>query len=245
MTRAGKMVERRTDTLVIFIHGFLGSPGQFDDLAEAVSASGASALSLSLPGHGGTAREFAAARCSGWESCVLGEIERCSEKYTRIFLVGHSLGCLLALAACAVCGGRVAGAFLIYPALKIYYLNPRANIARIRLFLSPKYAERAEAYRRASGMESALGGGAYLIRPYIEFKKAAARAKRALGDVRVPVFAVFSSGDETVSLSGEKLLSRGLVNAEYGAMRLSESMHAWFEDGERGEITKALLGFIA
>ena len=49
------MLKKDTDTIVIFIHGFLGSPHQFIDLADFVSHMGYACGALLLPGHGGTA----------------------------------------------------------------------------------------------------------------------------------------------------------------------------------------------
>ncbi|MDR0839413.1 MAG: hypothetical protein LBN99_07195, partial [Oscillospiraceae bacterium] len=64
----------RGDPLVIFIHGFMGSPDQFADMADAVVSRGGSALSVLLPGHGGDSREFARCGADAWEAHVRGEI---------------------------------------------------------------------------------------------------------------------------------------------------------------------------
>ena len=46
------------DTIVIFIHGFFGSPSQFWELSAIAWEKGYSIASLLLPGHGGIMDRF-------------------------------------------------------------------------------------------------------------------------------------------------------------------------------------------
>ena len=53
---------RDAEAAVLFIHGFLGSPLQFEDLCQAVYQKGYAAYALLLPGHGGSSTQFARTR---------------------------------------------------------------------------------------------------------------------------------------------------------------------------------------
>ena len=50
---------KNTNTIVIFIHGIVEGPAQFKDLMKLTIQHGYSAVSLLLPGHGGTGKDFA------------------------------------------------------------------------------------------------------------------------------------------------------------------------------------------
>lgn len=49
---------KNTDTIVIFIHGIVEGPAQFKDLMKLTIQHGYSAVSLLLPGHGGTGKDL-------------------------------------------------------------------------------------------------------------------------------------------------------------------------------------------
>ena len=73
--------------IVVFIHGFMGSPRQFDRFAETICQQGYSAAALLLPGHGGSAKEFASGSFERWQSHADSEVERFSQDYNNIWLV--------------------------------------------------------------------------------------------------------------------------------------------------------------
>ena len=95
--------------IVIFIHGFMGSPRQFDKLAAAVQKQGRSAAALLLPGHGGSVRDFAAGTSARWQDYVDAEVESYSRDYADIWLAGHSMGGLLAINAAVRHGEQAPG----------------------------------------------------------------------------------------------------------------------------------------
>lgn len=87
------------DTLVLLIHGITGSPHQFDALARHLYAEGISVQSLLLPGHGSTAKAFAQSGRLEWERSVNRAVRHALLRYKNVVLVGHSMGCLLAINA--------------------------------------------------------------------------------------------------------------------------------------------------
>ena len=94
--------------LVVFIHGFMGSPRYFDGFSEAMYQQGYSVASLLLPGHGSFAEEFAFSTMEQWQNHVNDEVVRFSRDHGKIWLVGHSMGGLLALNAAIKSGaGRL------------------------------------------------------------------------------------------------------------------------------------------
>jgi esterase/lipase len=86
--------------LVVFIHGFLGRPQQFDRLAAFVADQGYRTETVLLHGHGGGGLAFAKSTAWAWEIGFARELEKldCPE---GLILVGHSIGGLLSLCASA------------------------------------------------------------------------------------------------------------------------------------------------
>ncbi|MDR0861381.1 MAG: alpha/beta fold hydrolase [Oscillospiraceae bacterium] len=230
-----------SDTLAVFVHGFMGSPDQFDDLADAVFAAGIDVATVLLPGHGGTWRDFARSDYRAWQSHLCERLTELSRTYGRIYLVGHSLGCLLSLIECAEARHVIVGAFLLCPAVRLN-LRPTAFAARVRVMRDDTLRT---AYRDSLPLNSLRSWNVpLLLRPAIGYLTAAGKARKCLDRVRVPVVIVCSRGDEVVAFRSAKILERGLTNAKTTSLTLETSMHARFAAEERALIRDALLDFV-
>ena len=117
--KAFEMLRKDTDTIVIFIHGFLGSPHQFISLADFVYHMGYACAALLLPGHGGTAKDFAHSSQQQWTEQVHKEVHRYAELYPNVYLMGHSMGGLLAINESICSKANVKGLILLNTAIKI------------------------------------------------------------------------------------------------------------------------------
>jgi len=236
-----------SDTLVVFIHGFMGCPGYFSEFAEAVYAQGYSVAALLLPGHGGAHKEFIKAGCQDWEGHVGRAMARFRERYRRVFLVGHSMGGLLALNASLETESHVQGVFLIAcPAL-----TPGASLrmlsARLLRMVLPKRHKLNRAYAQAYGLRGkcSLGGSFGKVRPMYEFCKLQKKAKANLSKVTIPVVIVQSLRDETVPSKNAALLKRGLGQAWSKVIMLKWSWHSYYEEEEKQIVSDELLSFIS
>lgn len=97
---------------VVFLHGILESPEQFEDFVDSVKER-VSIFNLLLPGHGATAEDFAASGVEKWRDYVFAWMERLEKQYSRIILVGHSMGSLLAMEAAIRFPKKVCALFLM------------------------------------------------------------------------------------------------------------------------------------
>ena len=100
------------NTAVLFVHGIQGQPNQFRFLMDHLPADVEICAPL-LPGHGMTAKEFHASRCSDWLAAVRRETGRLRAEGKRIVYVGHSMGCLLGLIASRRMGEPYDGMLLL------------------------------------------------------------------------------------------------------------------------------------
>jgi carboxylesterase len=80
------------------LHGLTGTPYEVRSLGEAISAVGIRALGPALPGHNETPEQLAASSYTDWLDAARAEFHRLREDCESVFIVGMSMGGLLALA---------------------------------------------------------------------------------------------------------------------------------------------------
>lgn len=227
--------------LVMFIHGFMGSPGQFSGLTEVVHREGYAAACLLLPGHNCSARAFASGTAETWQRHVDAEISRYSRDYSDIILVGHSMGGLLALNAAVRFSDHVRGAFIIASPFKLAVFSVKASLSRIRFVLSRKSDPKKAVSLAGISVKITPGLILHIVKPFRELKKLMKTTKNILPDVRVPVTAVYSRSDELSSFASLGILRSGLGDTLFGQVVLSKASHAYFPENERVMIETALI----
>ena len=232
-----------TGTLFIFIHGICGSGAQLAPLASHIARTSDDIRFLTLPGHGGGTGAFVRATAAQWERAVEQEVRVSLLRTSRVVLVGHSLGALLALSVAAripvagvVCLGTPMGLksspFQLRMSLRIALGNPDRDDPVVRT------------YRSARGV-SVRGPWEYLLWP-IAFSRLPGvmrRVRRRLGEVHCPVLLIQSGRDETVSrYSAERIAARIGENAR--VLLLPSARHAWIPPEEQTEMVREIRAFV-
>jgi len=232
-----------SDTLVIFIHGFMGSPNQFCGLMQAVYRAGYSAVSLLLPGHGGSGIDFAKSRASMWAAHLTDELARYAH-YKKIYLVGHSIGGLLAFTLSLEV--QVSGIIALFTPLSLYVFNPRSYYRKLKILFAKKTTPLKQCYRS----NNSIGRPFYRTLPLwppvlLQPSKLMRQTRKLLPRVTVPALTIHSRGDETTAFKSAALFKKLLARPLHEAVLLTESFHAYYPKGERAVIEKAVLDFIA
>jgi len=230
--------------IVIFVHGLYGSPRQFDGLADAVFRQGCSYAALLLPGHGGSARDFASGTFERWQGHVDSEIERYSRDFKNIWLVGHSMGGLLAINAAVKFSELVRGVFTIACPFKITMFSTYAIKIRMRQIFGKKNDPVKRAYLSSKSVVLSPNLIWHNHKPTAEFKKLLLTARSNLSGVRVPVTAVYSTSDELTSFASHEIMKKELVKAPFELVVLTESLHAYYTECEQDVIEQALLKMV-
>ena len=245
MHEAFEKQHAEADTIVVFSHGFIGSPKQFEDLTAFAYQHNCAVLSPLLPGHGGSAAEFSKFGLEDWENHLEAEIRRVSSAYQNLILVGHSIGGLLALNASLNKELDIKAVLLLSSPLKLKYSLDQLLVG-MQLALFPKRSDALlTAYRNFNSI-----AGTSLFR-YLSWRRQAldvyrlmAKTKSNLPAVAVPTVMIHSKKDETVSLKSADIFQRGLANTERKSVILEESRHAFYVPKERNVICGELLGLI-
>ena len=226
--------------VVVFIHGFMGSPRQFDNLAAAVHKHGYAVASLLLPGHGVDLKEFAAATTESWLNHVYAEVERLSVYYDKIYLVGHSMGSLLAINA-ASRFNQVCGLFLTACPFKLNIFSLQTLKVRLKQIFYPQKHPLKAAYLNSSSVPLQPSLIYRSIKPSKQLQQLIAGTKDILPNITIPVTAIYLAADEIVSIDSLKTLQAGLKQAPLKSYILSESLHAYFPQKEQTIVEDALL----
>ena len=237
-----QMIQRHSNTIVVFVHGFMGTPDQFADMMESVYESGISAVSILLPGHGKTGYEFAKCSVEDWEMHLRSELV-CYQNYERIYLVGHSIGGLLALNASTEF--NIKGVVALSTPLKIHLLNPVACLKKAKLLFLKKNHEIKASYRNAMGIGKPFYRtvplwSSVMFQPYRLMRKSA----QMLSRVTVPTLTIHSKNDETTAFKSAEMFEGLLVNSKHEAIVLENAWHAYYSKNEKKIIVDAIVKFI-
>ena len=225
---------------VLCVHGIQGTPRQFDWLIRALPQT-VPAVNLTLPGHGGGVKDFRGSSMSQWQAAVDRALEELSAEHEVLF-IGHSMGCLLGIDACARNIGDVRTLVLLACPLRI---RPSWRYVRNN-YLAAAGRRLDDPFVAAAQQMNGVSAGhplAYLTcaRQYLQLLKKIRAVRGLLSKIDAPVLAVQSERDEIVS--GASLRS---LAALPGARTLivQDSGHFLYSESARAEITDAVLRLI-
>lgn len=222
--------------IVIFVHGFLGGPSQFEPLVQAVKEAGFAAESLLLPGYGGHVLTFARHRGIQWQEAVNQALRIALTKYEKVVIMGHSLGGLLGINA-SLDAGPAHGLVLWQTPLKLRMrLRGLRNNLAVALLPHRLQSTVAQAYASVSHVRVFTPFGYLLTLPRaIELPGIMAAAERRLNEVKGPVLIIHANEDEIVHPGSVQRFQSGLTNAQVSTVELHEAWHAYLprEEMER------------
>jgi len=226
---------------VVFTHGIMGSPRQFDDLVQALDDT-CTIENILLPGHGGTAREYAASNLKDWQQALDDVISRLSKQYGQVILVGHSLGGLLSVSSTLKFPSSIAGLFLIAMPLQVGISRRFIKRSLVIAFGQQGKNTAADLARQTSSVSfpawySYMQGSGRVPELFIKSLK----TRRLIGKITCPVHAVWSEQDEIVDIRS----ARRLPKADNFSMELlKESGHYVYTPEESQRIRESFLDFV-
>ena len=233
------------DKAVLFIHGILGSPDQFRDLVK-ITEKRYSVFNLLLPGHGATGRDFAKSSMKIWQEYVDEKLKYIVDNYSKVVIVGHSMGCLLAV--WSICSNvekkeKIKGIFLLAPPFCIRpKLQSAVSSIKIAFGKYDKGDERLTAMKEAYSVGKTKIFEYFLWLPrYGELLAKAGKVRKITGKLELPALAVFSEKDELVGIKGEKYING---NQNFDKLILKKSGHSYYTENEKRIITEKYIKFV-
>jgi carboxylesterase len=230
---------------VLLLHGLTGSTFELHPVALRLASAGMRCLAPVMAGHGGTAADLAGVTWTEWVGKAERDLARLDGARRR-FVVGCSMGALVACALAHDAPEKVDGLVLLSPALELRLPGKvGAAIGRIGALgriVVPKSAgsdvRDPEMRRRNPGVRGM---------PLAAVAQLAALERhvdRQLPAIAAPAVVVAGGHDHTVTLAGERRLARRIGSGPAEVIVLPESWHLVGIDVERERCADAALRFL-
>lgn len=229
----------------LLIHGFTGTPKEMRWMGEYLNRQGFSALGVRLTGHATHVDDLIHTQYTDWLGCVEDGYRLLSGTVERIYLLGLSMGGVLALTAASYL--PVQGVVAMATPYKLpddWRLNFIDLFARVRPY-TPKSKDPPgsewfdqEAYRDHIS---------YLQQPTRsvgELNKLCAKMRAALPQVNAPVLLIHSRDDISVLPPNMPAIHADLGSADKSMQWIEKSAHPITRDAQRETVFKMAADFI-
>ncbi|PRX51153.1 carboxylesterase [Prauserella shujinwangii] len=210
-----------TETGVLLIHGFTGTPASMRPWGEHLAAAGHTVRCPRLPGHGTTWQELNRTRWPDWYGCVRAEFDALRRRCDAVFAFGLSMGGTLALRLAQETGPALAGLVLV---------NPSVLTRRRDARLLPLLAPFVPAVRGVGG-DIARPGVTELAYARTPLRAAASLSRlwrvvrRDLPKVTQPLLLLHSAVDHIVEPENSRVIAASVRSADLRDVVLHDSYH--------------------
>ena len=228
----------------ILIHGFTGTPFEMRWLGDRLASKGFRAIGVRLPGHGVVAEELERSNFMDWLNEVRAVVLAQPEG-SRVFLVGLSMGALIAAIVAADHPHRVRGLALLAPALR---LRPRIELFRAASgwgllpwvrFVEKKPSDMEDRALQAQnpniGRIPALSVG--------QLGQLQLLTRLALPKISAPALVMYSERDPTVAPAAAYEVAKRIGSRPARLVRLDRSKHILTLDVERERVADEIERF--
>jgi carboxylesterase len=229
----------------LLVHGFTAMPEEMRWLGEYLAEKGHSVLGVRLAGHGTQPADLARTRCTDWLISVEDGLAILRGVTDQVYLIGQSMGGMIALVAAARCpvDGVIAmstpsdmdGKAPPLPVRLFFRLRPM--IRKPTESAEPPFAERREAAYPAYPQFPAR------ILQEVDLLRVA--LYEALPQVRMPVLLIHSRADASVSADSMPRLYERLGSPDKQMLWLDGMDHSLVRDPQRQVVFDAVAAFIA
>ena len=199
--------QREAEVGIILIHGLTETPFTLRDIQNRFQAKGYPAVSLLLPGHGLKPRGLLTVSHRDWIAVVTFALNDLRRYVDQVIIVGHSLGCALAIHAARAPDHQefIKALILISPTLKI---SCRALLVQWSRHLGGKWSWLE--IRRDDNLYKYESFPAYALYEAYQLTQLVAASQQP--PISIPVFLAASAIDTTVLAEGTLAWFRQLAH---------------------------------
>lgn len=235
--------------VVLFIHGYGGTPNNFHTLPTRVAGEGWRARSIMLPGHGTLPSAMRGVTAGSMLDAVAQEIQTLRKAHERIILLGHSMGGAIATVSAAK--HPVDGLILAAPYFKMayrpyYMLSPEtwASLLTPLLHWAPLLGQPVKLKTSRPKIVSYRWSHRDAMRAAIALGKRA-RAPEVLDAISCPVLLLHGALDGVTSLAAAEEAVAAMPAQRKQTVVLERSDHVIFWDYDAEAVEDVVAGFLA
>ncbi len=232
------------DTACLLIHGLNGSPYDFDEVAQQLTALGYPATQVLLPGHDVQARVASRYGWSDWVRTVETSFDRLAKQYRQVVVVGHSMGGALGLHLAARDPRVTAIATLCAPVTPPEGLRSIVQVGQYVMPFVPVVFEdiRDPVERRAYQRRKVTSWVS--LAPIHTLFRALPTLRSALPRVRCPALVLGARNDHVVSVRDAAYIYAEIGSQDKQLYILNHSWHVVTRDVERHIVLAQLKAFL-
>ena len=226
----------------LLLHGLTGTPYEVRELGERLNAAGYTAVGIRLPGHATRHTDLDNVAWTTWVDAVDVALGLLADRSDQVFVMGLSLGAVLALYAAS--RFPVAGVV----AMGTMWELPRWQVVGARLSL-PFRPYQFKAH--GSSILDPDARAAHPTYPYmvmravLQFDQLGAAMRAALPEVTAPVLLIHSRHDSVAPPSGVARILAALGSQDKQAVWVENSSHIITEDYDKEEVFGVVLDWVA
>jgi carboxylesterase len=239
--------KHRLRARALCIHGYTGSPYEVLPLALALQERGVASEGIVLPGHEGDPSVLDRTTWQDWARAGEEAFWQLPADVPR-FVVGSSMGALVALLIAAHRPDEVAGLVLLAPALRYFREGRLAALASQRGIWRLKSAVSKEREGGDVGDEEARRKNpSYAVLPIRgigELGLMQAVVERELSRVRAPLCVLHGAQDHTIPLVASEIVARKVSSRRVEHHVLRDSWHVIGIDVDRDQIFDLASSFV-
>ncbi len=228
----------------LLLHGLTGSTFEVHPLAARLHAAGLRVLAPVMAGHGGAPEALRGLPWTEWVAKAARDLDRLRGA-RRTFVIGASMGGLVACALAHDRPDQVSGLVLLAPAVELTFPGRLAALlgraGPLRRWILPKGGfdvDDADMRSRNRGLT------AVPVEAVAQLARLSRHVQRALPAISVPTLVLMGAHDRTVTLRGARRLATALGSGPAPVHVLPASAHLLGIDVERDRCADEVLRFI-
>jgi len=233
---------------IVLIHGLSGSSDDMKYIADRLTDLGYSVSNINLPGHGTMPEALLTVKMDDWIRAVEKEV---ISFQGSSFLIGQSMGALLAMHIAESHPDRIKGVVLLSPAIKLY--GAAGRLFMFLLFIYSKILPVPDVYYTKKGGSDIADSdvkrnyNAYAkvpLKTLVEFERLRKLVLKQLHQFVNPVLIVYSKNDHTISRDTVKIIDSKIGSGVKYTMIVDNSFHVLSIDRDKEKITDAIAEFL-